>query len=54
MLMQLDYQFHKNCFDLWLAVNSVSWRILKNHLNSLEFRLFGESTEQMLSNFELW
>ena len=24
MFMQLGYGFHKNCFDLWLAVNSMS------------------------------
>ena len=28
--------------------------MLKNHWNTLKFRLFGQSTEQTLSNFELW
>ena len=28
--------------------------MLKNHWNTYKFRFFGQSTEQTLSNFELW
>ena len=53
--MQLDSEFHKNCFDLLLTVkNSMSMTNAEEYWNTLKFRLFGQSTEQTLSNFELW
>ena len=54
MFMQLDSEFHKNCFDLLLTVNSMSMTNTEKYWNTLKFRLFGQSTEQTLSNFELW
>ena len=52
--MQLDSEFHKNCFDLLLTVNSMSMTNAEKYWNTLKFLLFGQSTEQTLSNFELW
>ena len=54
MFMQLDSEFHKNCFDLLLTVNSMSITNAEKYWNTLKFLLFGQSTEQTLSNFELW
>ena len=30
------------------------WRILKNHWNTLKICLFGQTTKQLLTNFEPW
>ena len=34
MFVQLGYEFHKKCFDLWLTVNSIS---IVNAEKSMEY-----------------
>ena len=50
----LSYEFHKNCFDLWLTVNSRSVTNVKNYWNTLKNFFIRQTTKQPLSNFEPW